>query len=231
MRSLFLFFLIPVTLIAQTDDSFQPEWAYGLNAGVTLSTTSFNPTIPQSSYLQYIGGVTGRYISERHWGLQLELNYSQRGWNEYHPDDPSLQYSRQLNYLEFPLCSHLYFDMGKRFRLFFIAGPQLGFLLSENESSGRLSETEEERQLYGKKRPLTEEERSLHHDMTVERKLDWGICGGGGLELRTGIGSFLLEGRYYFGLSDIFNNSKADYFAASANKITCIKLSYLVRIQ
>ena len=217
MRNLFLFLLlfIPATLIAQPDASFKPEWAYGVNAGVTVSNISFYPTIPQSSYLQYVGGITGRYISEQHWGLQLELNYSQRGWKEYHPDDPNIQYTRRLNYLEFPVCSHLYFDMGRHFRLFFIAGPQLGFFLSENATASELPE--------GVRRPP-------YYDMNVQRKLDWGICGGGGLELRAGIGSFLLEGRYYFGLSDIFNNSKADEFSASANRMTCVKLSYLLRI-
>ena len=214
MRILFFLLLIPATLIAQPDDSFKPEWAFGVNAGVTLSKVSFYPNVPQSSYLQNVGGITGRYISEKYWGLQLELNYSQRGWKEDHTDDPTIQYTRQINYLEFPMCSYLYFDMSKRFRLFFNAGPQLGFLLSENATASGLPEGTG---------------RLPYYDMKTEKRLDWGICGGGGLELRTGIGSFLLEGRYYFGLSNFFNDSKADYFASSANQVTYIKLSYLIR--
>ncbi len=216
MRFLVLLFLIPATLVAQNKNSFQPEWAYGINGGVTISNISFNPTVPQSSYMQYAGGATGRYISENHWGLQLELNYSQRGWKEYHPDNPATQYSRQLNYLELPMFTHLYFNMGRRFRLFFVAGPQVGFLLSENAVASGLPE--------GDSRPP-------YYDMKIQNKFDWGICGGGGVELRTGVGSFLLDGRYYFGLSDIFNNSKADYFAASSNKVINVKLSYLIRFQ
>lgn len=33
-----------------------------------------------------------------------------------------------------------------------------------------------------------------------------------GLEVSTGIGHFLLEGRYYMGLSDFYKNSKRDFF-------------------
>ena len=216
MRILYLLLLIPATLIAQPGDSFQPEWAFGANAGVTFSKVSFYPNVPQSSSLQYVGGMTGRYISEKHWGLQLELNYSQRGWNENYPDDPTRLYTRRLSYLEFPICSHLYFDIGRWFRLFFIAGPQLGLLLSENATASGLPE--------GEGRPP-------YYDMKTQKALDWGICGGGGLELRTGIGSFLLDGRYYFGLSNVFNDSKADYFSSSSNQITYVKLSYLLRIQ
>jgi hypothetical protein len=47
-----------------------------------------------------------------------------------------------------------------------------------------------------------------------------------GFELRTGIGNFILDGRYYFGLSDIYNNAKADDFQASSNQVIGVKLTY-----
>ncbi|MDR2804338.1 MAG: PorT family protein, partial [Dysgonamonadaceae bacterium] len=65
-------------------------------------------------------------------------------------------------------------------------------------------------------------------DYTVRRKFDYGIAGGMGLEIRTGIGNFILEGRYYYGLSDVFNNSRADVFQSSHNQVIGIKLTYLV---
>src|SRR5699024_12794713 len=62
------------------------------------------------------------------------------------------------------------------------------------------------------------------HNMPVEKKFDWGLCGGPGIELRTGIGSFLLEGRYYYALSDIFNSRKEDYFSKSSSQVISAKI-------
>ena len=46
------------------------------------------------------------------------------------------------------------------------------------------------------------------HDKNVENKFDYGITGGAGLELRTKAGNFLVEGRYYYALSDFYKSTK-----------------------
>ena len=43
-------------------------------------------------------------------------------------------------------------------------------------------------------------------------------------------GNFLLEGRYFYALSDFFGNEKKDYFGRSANTTISIKLTYLFDI-
>ncbi len=50
------------------------------------------------------------------------------------------------------------------------------------------------------------------------------------MELHTKIGHFMLEGRYYYGLSDIYGNSKKDVFSRSNNGTIVAKLSYLFDI-
>ena len=61
----------------------------------------------------------------------------------------------------------------------------------------------------------------------IENKFDYGITGGAGLELRTNIGNFLVEGRYYYALSDFYKNTKKDYFARSAHSTIVVKMTYL----
>ena len=61
----------------------------------------------------------------------------------------------------------------------------------------------------------------------ADKKFDYGIVGGGGVEIRTGIGHFQLEARYYYGLSDFYNNSKKDYFSRSAHSYIGGRLTYL----
>ena len=44
------------------------------------------------------------------------------------------------------------------------------------------------------------------------------------------LGHFLLEGRYYYGLGDMYNNSKADYFGRSNFGQIVIKATWLFDI-
>ena len=65
------------------------------------------------------------------------------------------------------------------------------------------------------------------HDKNVENKFDYGITGGAGLELRTKAGNFLVEGRYYYALSDFYKSTKKDYFSRSAHGTIVAKITYL----
>ena len=64
----------------------------------------------------------------------------------------------------------------------------------------------------------------------VENKFDYGILAGLGLELSTKVGHFILEGRYYYGLSDFWNSTKKDEFARSGHSYLGVKLTYLFDI-
>ena len=203
---------------AQQND-FQKEWAFGVNAGLTFSKVSFYPSIPQDMLRQGFGGITVRYISEKHFGIQAELNYSLRGWKEKTDTVIRLnQYSRSLSYLELPVMTHLYFNMGKRARLVFNAGPQLGYNIGEKILEKKIVSDPEDTSEYD------------YYDTKIQKPFDYGIIGGMGLELRTGIGCFILDGRYYFGLSDIFNNKRSDRFQSSSNQVIGAKLTYLFNI-
>ncbi len=53
------------------------------------------------------------------------------------------------------------------------------------------------------------------------------VLGGAGLELRTKAGNFLVEGRYYYALSDFYKSTKKDYFSRSAHGTIVAKITYL----
>jgi hypothetical protein len=64
--------------------------------------------------------------------------------------------------------------------------------------------------------------------MGVEKKFDYGIMAGAGIEYsHPKVGHFILEGRYYYGLGDIYGNSKSDYFGRSNFGQIVIKMTYL----
>jgi len=194
---------------------FQKELSLGVNGGVTFSSISFTPSIRQNKLIQGVEGLSLRYISESNVGLLFEINYSQRGWTEYDPDHPEEHYTRTLNYLECPAFTHVYYNTGKHFRVIANLGPQAGYLLNEQVLESNV---------------VVNQERTQYHTLKAQRRFDWGLCFGGGVELQTEIGNFMLDGRYYYGLSDVFKNSRADYFASSSNQIINVKLTYLFKL-
>ena len=217
--------LLPVSVNAQLQDQ-RRNFAVGINGGVNLSTVSFQPSIKQGKLVGPEFGVTARYISEKYFkmicGIQIEANFSQRGWKEVIEDGSGDAYHRTMNYVEVPLLAHLAFgkDQGHGVRFVLNLGPQIGFLISEKEHKSDPWHPENRPQgtmeQYGK---------------YADRKFDYGIIGGGGLEFRTGIGNFILEARYYYGLSDFYNNSKKDYFGRSGHSYIGGRLTYLFDIR
>ena len=163
--------------------------------------------------LGYTGGLALRWITEKNLGLQAEINFTQQGWEEKFEEQPQYQYSRTINYIEIPFLTHIYFG-SKRFRAFINLGPKIGYAFGESTSENLNDAT-----------PNTE---NTQHGMSIEKKFDWGLCGGPGIELRTGIGSFTLEGRYYYALGDIFNSRHEDYFSKSSSQVISVKIGYLI---
>lgn len=202
--------------------TFTPEWGFGVNGGTAFSRMRFstnppNPSISQDYLMQFSGGIVARYISQKHFGIQGELNYSMRGWKETTDEYNPNKYSRRLTYLELPIMTHIYFDMGKWMRFFVNLGPQIGFNIGDS--------------VLEKEIVTSSEETSDHYDLPVDKKFDYGIKAGIGFEIRTGIGSFIVDGRYYFGLSDTFGNTKEDYFQASSHQALGVNLTYLFRLK
>ena len=158
-------------------------------------------------------GLTGRMTMGENVGLQAELNYSQQGWDEFYEDYPELKYSRRLDYIQMPLYTHVQFG-GKTVKGFINAGPQIGFMIGESTKD----------QLNGEKPGRVNEQ----HDMPVEKKFEWGISGGIGIEIRTGIGYFTIEGRYLYSLGDIYKTESKNYFAKASGQTITTKISYLI---
>lgn len=196
----------------------------GVSGGLNLNKMEFQPTIRQGLMQGANGGINVRYTSEKYFSMicaaQLEVNFSQRGWVENFDDGTSNNYSRITNYIEVPFFAHVSWGKEERGLQFFLnLGPQLGFFINEQENYKGDWNTEERpvsiRPVYGK---------------AVENTFDYGIAAGVGLEYKTKIGNFFIEGRYYYGLADIFRNSKIDDFGRSANTTITARIGYSIRI-
>lgn len=228
MVNRFLIFILviftSITGVAQNKE-FTPEWNFGVGFGPTFSTSSIvenhtSNSIDNKNIQRLLFGVSARYITEKNLGLIAELNYSQQGWEEKFDSNESQKYTRKLNYLELPLLTHIYF--GDKIRFFVNLGPKLSYLLSESEEMENVP-------LNG---TVDEDGNTLSNQYSrkANNKLDYGIMAGLGMELRTNIGNFALEGRYSFGLGNIFSSSKTDPFSRSANRMISAKLTYYMKL-
>lgn len=215
------------------------DFAIGANGGYVLSKVGFTPTVQQKQHGGITGGVSLRYVCEKYFkticSVYAEVNYAKVGWTEDILDiennavlisgtGEALKYQRDITYIQIPVFAHLAWGREERgFNFFVNLGPQIGFYLNESTTTN-FDET-----------TSTENDRvsniTAQYDMPVEKKLDYGIAAGAGMEYSIPkVGHFLLEGRYYYGLGNIYGSSKKDFFGKSNFGQIVIKLGYLFDI-
>jgi hypothetical protein len=242
MRKYILFCFVaflPFMAKAQVGE-YRTDFAVGVNGGYMLSKVSFTPDVPQNMLGGMTAGLTFRYNCEKYFkslcAIVAEVNIAQTGWKEkiegmqnqplYYADDPdnALHYERKITYLQIPIFARLGWGRERKgLQGFFQVGPQIAFMLSEKTTTNLVpgyAPTE------ARASNIVNQE-----TMPVEKKFDYGIAGGAGIEFSMPkVGHFLLEGRYYYGLGNIFGNSKSDYFGKSNFGQIVIKATYLFDI-
>ncbi len=216
-----LLLLASSTTFAQVGE-FRSDLAIGVNGGMTLNKISFNPTIKQKWKQGATFGATIRYTCERYFGMicaiQAEVNYTQLGWKENIETSPDT-YERTVNYVQIPFLASLGFGKEEHGVMgYLVLGPQIGFYLNDKVKTNEWEDVDNPERPNG----VTEQ-----YYLPIQNTFEYGLTGGLGMEINTGIGHFMVEGRYYYALSDIFDNGKADYFGRSANGTIIAKISYL----
>jgi len=250
---LFLYSLI-LPVQAQVGD-YRTDLAIGGSAGYMLSNVSFVPEVPQTMLGGLTGGLTVRYTCEKYFlsicAIVAELNYATIGWKENILDfndqpvplhtDPTqnLQFSRKINYLQIPFFARMGWGRERRgLQFFFQIGPQFGIYMNEKtETNFDVRQSDFNPGPADSPNPDYKYKTARVSDvvaqdtMNVENKFDYGIAGGIGLEFsHPHVGHFLVEGRYYYGLGNIYGSSKRDYFARSNFGNIVIKFTYLFDI-
>lgn len=190
------------------------EWYVGPSAGASASSITLVPKYVDKMYaLGKNGGLTLRYISEDHFGFQLECNYMEAGWLEDGfglKNAADYSYSRRMNYLEMPFLMHSYLALNAT-RFFVNVGPKFSYLLSESEHD---------------RSPVTYPQIGK----LSERPFQYGILGGAGLEVHLGPTVLGLEGRYCYNLSNIFNDAIGEDFVTSDLQVITLNLYLLFQL-
>ncbi len=236
--SLCSLFFFSLCVQAQVGE-YRNVFAIGVNGGMQLTNVGFSPRVSQKMLPGATGGLSLRYTSEKYFtalcSIMAEVNWAQQGWQEKIVDPYSLpvvnpatgeaeEYRRRITYIQVPIMAHLAWGAEvKGCNFFFYAGPQFGYYLGETTTTNF---TLDNMNVADRSNQTTEQ-----YYMPVEKKFDYGICAGLGIEYsHPAVGHFRLDARYYYGLGNIYGASKSDYFGKSNHSAIEVKVAYLVDI-
>ncbi len=239
MKKLYLILslvLVPFVTLRSQIGEHRNDFTLGVNGGYILSNVSFNPKVPQGYHGGPTGGLSMRYVCEKYFktiaSVYAEINYSQLGWKEDILDrqnQPVINgvtglaenYSRTINYIQIPIFAHLAWGREYKGLNFFVnLGPQFGIYLNEKTKTNfNINECN----------TIDRVSSVVAQDtMAVENKFDYGIAVGAGIEYSLPhVGHFLIEARYYYGLGNIYGDTKRDYFGSSNYGNIVLKAAYL----
>ncbi len=149
----------------------------GIKGGYNLAAVSFDGDGETGQRHGFHIGVYGESFVTDFAALQLELTYSQQG---YEIKDSGGTFTQKLNYINLPLMIKLYPDAN----FFLEVGPQIGLAISHKEefdSGFNLFDTSQE---------------------FSPNSFDWGVNFGGGFKTESGVSLGL---RYHLGLGGIYD--------------------------
>lgn len=223
---------------AQTRSNFEEEVSVGVHGGLNLSQVRFlHNDITYSSNLGDLGyrkgaemGASVRFIAQKHFGVQLEVDYLQNGWKEKWTNPMAINevefqgatIERGLNYLSIPLLAHIYF--GDKHRLFVNFGPRMAFLLNSGKTKHTLSDSQME--ILQTNNP---NDPRINEDIEPNNT-DYALCAGAGYEFHISKLSVLAEARWNYGLHDVFEHSRSAVFQRSNSQTFTFTLGVMMPV-
>ncbi len=174
----------------------------GVKGGFGGGTSRFFPKEEMGTvWGLYSGGISWKYYSYERYlgGVEADLLFMQQGYRHYTlldnlPGDTTTYMEREINSFVLPIFwqPHFYFFQ-RKVRLYL----NLGVTFSYNMNS--------QYKWYSAEKGLLES-KIYHMELTRDNRWGYGLVGGAGIGMSFGRVEAVVEGRYYFGYSDILKN-------------------------
>ncbi|MTE27844.1 porin family protein [Winogradskyella ouciana] len=171
-----MIFCALLSITAQNDTNTNAS-NFGIKGGYNLAAVSFDEDSETGQRHGFHIGFYGESFLTESIALQVELMYSQQG---YEIEDNGGTFTQKLDYINMPLMFKMYPDDN----FFLEVGPQVGLAISHEEefdSNFNLFDTSQEFE---------------------PSSFDWGVNFGGGFKTDSGVS---LGVRYHLGLGDIYD--------------------------
>lgn len=209
---------------AHAQTHYHANISVGAKGGADISKVFFTPDVKQGLATGINFGVAARYIEENHFGIIVECNYMQRGWKEDFEELP-FKYSRRLDYIQILFLAHIYF--GRRGKFFVNLGPEVGFRIgSKITSNFDVDDIAHIPDFPSGSRIISQ------YYIENAHAVDYGITGGLGGEFSINRrNAIYIEGRFYYGLGNVFPNGRQDPFRGSNSMNISICAGYWFRVK
>jgi hypothetical protein len=211
---------VNISVNAQNRD-FTKYVGIGVHGGINFSEVKFSEVASDESDITsfkalrlYSGGLLLNFMAEEYAGIQVEVNFSKRGWTEI--KDSAYTYKRSINFLEIPLLTHLSFGKN-HFKYIFNLGPYVAFERSFKETY----------ELFDSNSSIPESDSSNYFGKSFDNPIDLGFMFDAGLGIKTDIGIFQVKARYSHGILSVFDEYPDGEFRASKMQNISIELSYV----
>lgn len=186
-------------------DEYDVEHSFGFRAGYGVSTITFSPNRDTGYNPVFDAGLVYKRIGRAGLGIQLELNYANRG---YSITDDQIEFAADTLYnftnIEIPFLAHGYVGR-KNGRLFLNVGCFLSVRLNGNR---------------------TFENQTSDVDFDRVQMFGYGVLGGLGYGRKIGPGFLQLEGRYQYALGNLYEQVVLSTDLSQMQVIT-VNLAYL----
>lgn len=206
---LILFTLVGIAQEEETTkkekEVFQPKTFIGLKGAYQVSRMVFDPTVKQDWFSGVNTGFVFKHQAERGVGIQIEVNYSIKGWKNQ--KGIGKDYTRKMECIEIPLMTHI--EIGKKRKFMVNLGPYLSYLLNDQEAFSWSADT-----------------RDTYVDKPIDNNLEYGLSLGLGFLQESKFGDFAFEGRVNQTLSNSFDAVGSEAISRSQIQTIQVALFY-----
>lgn len=216
-----IIFCISVLNVSAQDSTFQAHTYVGIKGGYNNGTASFSHALQRINTLEGYNtgvhfGLIGINYSEKNLGLQVELNYTQKGWTQLFLA-PVPKFVTDLTYIELPMYMNVYVG-NKKTRLFFNLGAYAEYLIKV-----RVGDIPSDTQLQD----------FNPYDESRDRKFGYGLIAGGGVYRDFSFGTIMLQGEFSYGLSNVLDPVTEDSEIPDISNLltSTFSVGYLFKIQ
>ncbi len=209
---LFIFSFVSIKVQAQSS-------YVGVKSGVNIPTVFFtdfvsNPRVRTGYFTSPYIAVTYRYMHQPKIGIQLDLAYSSKGWQQ-NTIEFTNSFRTEINYIEMPVYMHWAIIGNNRLKFNVDVGFYLAYAISTKKTIQNNADLEED---------------FLHYNLKNDNRGDFGIHAGLSLSYDFSFGTIQLEAAYNIGFANILprNHIKKENPAVSSNQVPAVNISYLI---
>jgi len=186
------YFLL-LTLLAITISLVSAQTELGVRGGFLTTNRNFKPDRKSSGLSSANNyGLVVTLFGQKYLGIQAEAALTERGYKYLQGDTAEYRLTQQV--VEIPIMAQARLTY-RNVSLLLNAGPYFGYILKQTEELTYLGVTTSTDTKFVK---------------TYDRRFQYGLAGGPGLNVRFGSIAVQVEARYYMGYAHLYNPAITD---------------------